>query len=127
MNKRMLGFIAAILAGLTVGLVAGWLLKPATARDANLASLRGDYRADYVLMVAEQYAADQNTLAAEDRLRDLSARDPLESVKEAMVTAQQLGYSEYEMKLLSTLDQALSQGEEPTTEPISVPVTEAAP
>jgi hypothetical protein len=123
MNKRMLGFIAAILAGLTVGLVAGWLLKPADAKDSTLSSLRGDYQADYVLMVAERYVADQNALAAEDLLRELSAREPLESVKEAMLTAQQLGYSEYEMKLLSTLQQGLSQGEEPTTQP----VMEAAP
>jgi len=108
MNKRMLGFIGAILAGLAAGLVLGWILKPASAKDASLSSLRGDYQADYVLMVAEKYAADQDALMAEALLRQLSPKTPLETIQQALVMAQQLSYSDREKQLLATLEQDLA-------------------
>jgi len=116
MNKRMIGFICAILAGMAGGLVLGWLMKPATSKDSTLERLRSDYQADYVLMVAEKYATDQDALMAEALLLDLSPKAHLDTIKQAQVMAQQLGYSDVEKQLLSTLTEALIVEPETPTE-----------
>jgi len=120
-NKRQIGFMIAILVGVFAGLVIGWLLIPAPVKNASLESLRGDYQADYVLMVAEKFAADQDVLTATALLRDIKPSDPTASIKEALILGQQLGYSPRELQLITLLQTAISASSNaapltPTTE-----------
>jgi hypothetical protein len=119
-NKRQIGFMIAILVGLFGGLVIGWLLIKTPVQNASLSSLRGDYQADYVLMVAEKFSTDQDNLSAAALLRDLSPTDPVGSVKQALILGQQLGYSERELQLITLLESGL--GKPPTSG--SAPATE---
>jgi hypothetical protein len=107
-NKRRNGFLLAILAGLILGLVYGWFINPPGAKNTTLASLRSDYQADYALMVAENFAVDQDVFSATAMLEKISPNDPNTSIRQAMITGQQLGYSEREMQLLSDLESSLS-------------------
>ncbi len=106
-NKRLTGFIFAILVGLVLGLVYGWFVNPPQAKNAKLDQLRSDYQADYVLMVAEKFSVDQDNLTAAALLRNLSPDNPLISIRQAQITGQQLGYSEREMQVLSDMEDAL--------------------
>jgi hypothetical protein len=106
-NKRQIGFMIAILVGLFAGLVIGWLLIPAPVKNATLDSLRGDYQADYILMVAEKFATDQDALTAIALLREISPSDPGASIKAALILGKQLGYSERELQLITLLETAI--------------------
>jgi len=100
---RVLWFIVAIVFGLLVGLLAGWVLFPPEINVSQPDSLRADYQADYVLMTAEIFAQDKNIHAAADRLKLLNPDNPIHAVQEAILTAQQLQYSSPDMQLLADL------------------------
>jgi outer membrane PBP1 activator LpoA protein len=108
-KNRLRGFILAILGGLLLGLAYGWLINPGEARHSTLADLRGDYKADTVLMVAEVYAVDQDIEAAQARLAKLAPTDINGFVKEALIMAQQMDYSEAEMGAITSLQMALNE------------------
>lgn len=97
-----------ILIGAVFGIVYGWLINPVRYVDTDPNSLRQDYKADYVLMVAEIYADEQSIPLAYVRLEQLGASTPLRAVQEAIVVGQQLGYSPSDMQLLGSLSEAMS-------------------
>ena len=123
-NKRQIGFMIAILVGLFAGLIIGWLLIKTPVRNASLDSLRGDYQADYVLMVAEKFGADQDLLTAAALLREISPSDTSSSIKEALILGQQLGYSQHELQLITLLQTAI--GSSSNAAPVT-PTTEVIP
>ena len=107
-HTRLFGFLFVILLGLAAGLSYGWILNPAEVRNTSLDSLRSDYQADYVLMVAEIFAVDQDLPSAIQLLKHVSLVDPSRAVKEALVTGQQLNYSNQEMLTLAGLEIAIN-------------------
>lgn len=107
--RRTIGFILAIIAGMAAGLIYGWLIEPADAANTSLASLRGDYKADYVLMVAENYAVQGDAVNAIYQLKSIDPADPLFAVQDALATAQNLGYSNTELQLMAELEKALTR------------------
>lgn len=100
---RILGFALAIAFGVIAGLLGGWLLFPAAAQPAVPSNLRADYQADMVLMTAEVFARDDDLPAAVARLQLLDAQNPMRVVQSAILTAQQLGYSQADMQILAHL------------------------
>jgi len=106
-NSRLLGFILFIILGIGIGLVYGWLINPADVKNTTLSSLRADYKADYVLMISEVYASDPDIEKASELLEDVSPKDPLAAVQNALLVGQQFGYSEVEMRSLANLEMAL--------------------
>ncbi len=60
--------IAAAIIGIGIGLTYGWVINPVVYTDVTPDALRADYRADYVLMVAEAYQSDQNPETAARRI-----------------------------------------------------------
>jgi hypothetical protein len=106
-TKRFIWFGVMIALGVVVGLVYGWMINPVRYVDTGPDSLRSDYKADYVLMVAETYSADGNLPLAQFRLGRLGGSTPLRPVQEAILTAQQLEYNEQDMALLARLAEAL--------------------
>jgi hypothetical protein len=108
---RFFWFLLSILVGLGGGLAYGWLWHPPAATNLAPGSLRADYQADYVLMVAEVYHQDGNLPQALRRLTQLNSQlTPARSVAEALLTARDLEYEPDDLALLSGLAQAVQAG-----------------
>lgn len=73
--KKSLQSLFFILIGLVLGtglgLFIGWVAWPIEFSDASLAVLQSEYQADYVQMVADVYAHDQDLGSATRRLESL--------------------------------------------------------
>jgi uncharacterized membrane protein YccC len=62
--------------GVGLGLAVGWVFWPTQFTDANPAALEDRYRRDYVLLIADSYALDNNLAAAQQRIEDLGEDGP---------------------------------------------------
>ncbi len=106
--SRWLRFFIIMLVGIGLGLLYGWVVDPVDYVDTTPASLRADYKADYVLMVAEIYEADRDAEAAVMRLTYLGDPSPVDSVQNALVFAVEAGYSPEDLRRLRDLADALA-------------------
>lgn len=105
---RFLLFLLSVLVGLGAGLAYGWVFNPPAYRDLPPDTLSADYKADYVLMVAEIYREDGNLALAVRRLSVLSPDlPPARIVAEALLTARDLEYDPIDLETLSNLAQAV--------------------
>src|SRR5687768_9574342 len=52
--------VLALLVGIGIGIAYGWYVDPVDYFDATPDALRADFKADYVLMTAEAYQAEQD-------------------------------------------------------------------
>jgi hypothetical protein len=101
---RWIGFLIAIVAGLIGGVYLGWAGRPpAQNADTTPNMLRADYKADYVLMVAEVYAVEGDLLAAARSLAVLGDVAPLIFVNEAVAFGQEIGYVDADQGMLLRL------------------------
>ncbi len=99
--------LTAGLLGIAGGILYGWVINPVKFVDTTPASLRADYRTDYVLMVAESYQANQDTGLASRRLAILGAEPPAALAQAALQSAQQTGYSPADVALIQDLTRGL--------------------
>jgi hypothetical protein len=106
MSRWTLPLLALVL-GIALGLVYGWVVSPVQYVDTTPDTLRADYRADYVLMVAEVYQTEQNPEQAVRRLAVLGSQSPGEIAAQALADARQLGFSEADLALLQKLTTAM--------------------
>ncbi|MBC8507943.1 MAG: hypothetical protein ISR58_08490 [Anaerolineales bacterium] len=117
--SRWIGFVIAIIVGIGLGLFYGWVLNPVDYVDTTPDSLRQDYRADYVLMVAEAYQMERDPALAGGRLAFLGEGNPAEIVLKALEFANDVGYSQSDLARLELLLEGIqmiadsSQGETP--------------
>ncbi|MGH2626412.1 MAG: hypothetical protein ACRDHY_07165 [Anaerolineales bacterium] len=100
-NARLL--FAAAAAGLVLGLVYGWGIRPVEYSDTSPDSLRADYRTDYVLMVAEAYEAEGALDRAIQRLAALGPRPAFETATQAVEYARGQGFSAADIERLEAL------------------------
>jgi len=104
-------FGVTIFFGFVIAVYYGWAVRPITAANAPPTLLREDYRADYVLMVAEAFQADHNTERAIGALGFLGTEgqkyDPYAFVSDALAFGTQNGYSVVDLELLQGLLAAL--------------------
>ena len=108
-TKRVILFFVMIAAGLGLGLLYGWIINPVEYVNTAGDSLRADYQADYVLMVAETYAADGNLDRAVQQLRLLGSQPAGQIASEGLSTANALGYAAEDIALLNQLARALAE------------------
>ena len=59
--------------GVGLGLAIGWVFWPTEFTDANPTVLQERYRRDYVQLIADAYAVDNNLALAQQRIDDLGA------------------------------------------------------
>lgn len=111
---RRLIFTVVLLFSLAAGLLFGWLALPALRPASALANLREDYRADYVLMVAEVFSADGDIQAAAERLSEVDAGSPTTAALLAAAYSRQAGYPETDQAILMDLARAM-QAYQPVT------------
>ncbi len=95
--------LLALFIGIALGLIYGWGIAPVKYVDTTPDTLRADYRADYVLMVAEVYQSEQNPDLAVRRLAVLGSQPPGEIASQALDDARQIGYSEADLALMQKL------------------------
>ncbi len=93
--------------GVAVGLIYGWIIDPVKFIDTTPASLRADYRTDFVLMVAEAYHANQDAGLAGRRLAIFGAQSPDQISLEALQTARLESFSSDDLALIQELVRAL--------------------
>jgi hypothetical protein len=113
--SRWLAPLLALIIGIALGLAYGWVISPVEYVDTTPDTLRADYRADYVLMVAEAYQAEQDPELAVHRLAILGSQTPGEIASQGLEDARRIGFSEADLALLQKLTTAMQawQGETP--------------
>lgn len=73
--RRLLAFLVGIAAGIGLAMLIGWVIVPLDRQEITPASMRADYQAEYIRLVAVTYQAEGDLARAESRLRALAA-DP---------------------------------------------------
>jgi len=110
-RRRYFFFFAAILAGLALGIIYGWVINPVVFRNTGMDTLRLDYKTDYVLMVAELYQSEGDLASALTRIAYLEASSPLAFVTTCIEYAEQHDYTREDIDLMwylaSDIDNAL--------------------
>ncbi|MCB8976883.1 MAG: hypothetical protein H6657_05595 [Ardenticatenaceae bacterium] len=74
MNSRLptpIFILLGLVIGVGLGLAVGWVFWPTEFTDANPAVLEDRYRRDYVQLIADSYAQDNNLAQAQQRIGDL--------------------------------------------------------
>jgi hypothetical protein len=104
---RLIFFLLMILIGLAAGLYYTWVVNPVQYIDTAPDSLREDYKADYVLMVAEVYRLERDSARASSRLSALGKLTPARYVAEAILIARNLEYSQGDLETMALLANAL--------------------
>lgn len=105
--RRWVSFGLFILVGLGFGLLYGWYINPVTYQDTSLQSLRMDYQADYVLMIAETYSLTGDPITAARSLLELDNQNLLETTRRAILFAEQAGYHEQDIGKMRALQTVL--------------------
>ncbi len=120
MPRWMIPLLACLL-GIAGGVTYGWVINPVKFVDTTPASLRADYRTDYVLMVAEAFHANQDEALAGRRLAILGTEAPSAIAAAALEVAQHSDYSPDDITLLQDLTRALQASQPPPATPGSTP------
>jgi hypothetical protein len=105
---RYIFFIFAIILGVALGVFYGREVNPVELVDAAPDTLRVDYQADYILMVAEVYDSERDAALAARQLALLGSRPPAELVNEALSFALDAGYQPEDLVLMRDLGDALA-------------------
>jgi hypothetical protein len=111
--KRWLWISLAAVAGIALGLLYGWVIDPVDFVDLTPDTLRADFRADYILMVAEAYQTEKDLDLAARRLAIFGSDPPAEIAAQALPFGSSAGFSPSEMTALETLVQALRAWQPP--------------
>jgi hypothetical protein len=88
--------------GLAAGLIFGWL-RPVEYIDTSPNFLRADYRADYILMVAEAFDSDHDLDLAHVRLAALGPQPPIDMVVETIDYGLEHEFSRTDLEILNLL------------------------
>ena len=105
--RRWILFTLMIVLGVGLVVLYAWYLSPPELEDTSPPLLRIDYKADYVLMVAEIYAQDNDIERAIQRISLLGDQPPLETVNLAIQFAETNGYKSADLTLLWDLRDSL--------------------
>lgn len=105
--KRWLWILLAAAAGFGLGLLYGWRIDPVDFVDLPPQTLRADFRADYILMVAEAYQSEKDLDLAARRLAVFGSAPPAEIASFALQFGPSAGFTPAEMTALEALVQDL--------------------
>ncbi|HSL45574.1 MAG TPA: hypothetical protein VK897_19220 [Anaerolineales bacterium] len=104
---RWIFIILALLAGIAIGIGYGWYFDPVEYFDLTPDSLRADFKADYVLMTAEAYRAEQDPGLAARRLAIFGTKSPSSIAADGLAYARANGFSDSDIALIQELVTAL--------------------
>ena len=106
-------FVFSIAAGIGLGLLYGWVINPVQYIDTTPETLRIDFRTDYALMAAENYAHDHNVENAAAALTMLGSQAPASLVNDTIIFAIEYNYPPEDIKLLQNLEVDLKSWHQP--------------
>lgn len=116
--KRFLLLLGGTVIGVLLGAWYGWSVSPVTYTEISPDQLSAEYQADYVLMVAETYAADHDLGQAAVRLSRLGQADLAGLVSRVAEAYTAAGYPEADRARLNDLARDLARTSTlPTAEP----------
>ena len=99
--------LLALIVGIGIGLAYGWVIDPVDFFDLTPDTLRGDYKADYVLMTAEAYRVEQDPGLAARRLAVFGSQSPSAIAAEGLAYARANGFADADIALMQELVTAL--------------------
>ena len=99
--------LGALLLGIGLGIAYGWYIDPVDYIDLAPDALRTDFKADYVLMTAEAYRAEQDPGLAARRLAIFGTKSPSAIAADGLAYARSNGFSEFEIAMIQDLVTAL--------------------
>lgn len=105
-KQRWIAFLIAIAIGIGIGLYYGWVAKPVQYTDIAPTDLRADFKADFVLMVAEAYQ-NEHDLESARRALGLLGSDPQSAIQQALAFAMEHNYASQDVLVLQNLLTAL--------------------
>lgn len=104
---RYILFVVMIAIGAFLGIFYAREINPVEVVDAPISSLREDYKADYVLMVAEVYAQEEDPALAARQLALLGSGTPIEIINQALITSLDLQYPPSDLIVMRNLAEAM--------------------
>ena len=99
--------LLALIAGIGIGLAYGWFIDPVDFFDLPPDTLRTDYKADYVLMIAEAYRAEQDPGLAARRLAIFGSQSPSSIAADGLEFARANGFADSDIVLIQELVTAM--------------------
>ena len=102
-SSNWIKIIIAAIIGIALGLIYGWVIQPVEYTDVTPNILRADFRADYVLMVAEAHQSEQDPESSARRLAILGSESPAQIVTTTLDYATKNGFTQNEIILLQGL------------------------
>jgi hypothetical protein len=105
--KRWVWILLTLAIGIGLGLLYGWIIDPVEFTELTPDTLRADYRADYILMVAEAYRTEKDADLAARRLAIFGSDSPADIAASALPFGRENGFSASEMTDLENLVTAL--------------------
>jgi hypothetical protein len=103
MTSRWSKFLLAIFSGILFGLLYGWVINPANGSEVTPSDLRIDYQTDFVLMIAETYHQNGDMDSALTRLASLGGNSALDTTLQALIFAQEIGYTQDDLGKMQNL------------------------
>jgi len=105
---RWIRFFIAMVIGAAAAMYYGWKLNPVRYAETTPDTLRVDFKADYVLMVAEAYRSEGDIDLAARRLALISADPPMKTVTSAIQEAKKIPVPESDLATMQTLEEAFT-------------------
>lgn len=106
-SNRWLFIAVALIAGIALGLAYGWVIDPVDFFDLTPDTLRADYKADYVLMVAEAYRVNHDPGLAARQLAVFGSQSPNSIASQGLDFARANGFDASDSALIQELVTAL--------------------
>jgi hypothetical protein len=107
MKTRWLFILLALLAGIGLGLIYGWDIDPVEFYNLTPDTLRADYKADYVLMTAEAYHAQQDPAVAARQLAIFGSQSPASISTDGLAYARKNGFADSDIVVMQELVTAM--------------------
>jgi hypothetical protein len=108
MSRYLVAFLLCAV-GFGLGMTYGNVVAPVQYIDTDPGALRVDYRSDYVLMVAERYAADHDAVGAVRRLAVLGPQGAERTCIDAIQFASSAAYSRQDLEMMQELLRAVQE------------------
>ena len=108
--SRWILFLIMIAVGFGLGYVYSSYVNPIDFTETEFDTLRADYQADYVLMVAEIFDTDNDLKEAVGRLTQLTLLPANEIVSNAIIFGERHGYQDTDLLKLRSLHFELKNG-----------------
>jgi len=106
-TSRVLFILITLIAGIGIGLAYGWLIDPVDFFDLTPDTLHLNYKADYVLMIAEAYRVEQDPGLAARRLAIFGSQSPSAIATQGLNYARTNGFADSDITLIQELVTAL--------------------